>query len=38
LQWMINGCADWQEHGLAAPSVVTKATEMYLDSQNVVKN
>ena len=23
LQWMIEGCADWQEFGLALPAVVT---------------
>jgi putative DNA primase/helicase len=38
LQWMIDGCAEWQDKGLAAPECVTKATSEYLASQDVVKN
>jgi putative DNA primase/helicase len=36
LQWMIDGCVDWQERGLAPPEVVTAATTAYLDAQDTV--
>ena len=36
LQWMIDGCVDWQERGLAPPEVVTAATAAYLDAQDTV--
>lgn len=36
LQWMINGCVDWQERGLAPPAAVTAATEAYLDAQDSI--
>jgi putative DNA primase/helicase len=36
LQWMIDGCLDWQEHGLAPPKVVTDATTAYLDAQDSI--
>jgi putative DNA primase/helicase len=36
LQWMIDGCMDWQERGLAPPEVVTAATTAYLDAQDTV--
>jgi Bifunctional DNA primase/polymerase, N-terminal len=38
LQWLIDGCADWQEHGLAAPKAVSSAREEYLAVQDTVKN
>ena len=38
LQWMIDGCLEWQEHGLAAPAAVTEATKEYLASQDTVRN
>jgi putative DNA primase/helicase len=38
LQWAIEGCAEWQEHGLAAPAVVTAATDAYLAEQDTIKN
>jgi putative DNA primase/helicase len=38
LQWMIEGCSQWQEKGLAAPECVTNATNEYLASQDVVRN
>ena len=38
LQWLIDGCAEWQEHGLAAPKAVSAATEEYLAAQDTVKN
>jgi putative DNA primase/helicase len=36
LQWMIDGCLDWQERELAPPELVTKATTDYLDAQDSV--
>jgi putative DNA primase/helicase len=34
LQWMIKGCLDWQERGLAPPDAVTAATAAYLEAQD----
>lgn len=34
LQWMIDGCLQWQKTGLQPPPVVTKATAEYLDQQD----
>jgi putative DNA primase/helicase len=34
LQWMINGCLDWQERALAPPEAVTTATATYLEAQD----
>jgi putative DNA primase/helicase len=34
LQWMIDGCLDWQERGLAPPEAVTTATTVYLEAQD----
>ena len=36
LHWMIQGCVEWQEQGLAAPEVVTKATADYLEAEDAV--
>ena len=36
LQWMLDGCIDWQERGLAAPQPVTDATQAYLDGQDAL--
>jgi putative DNA primase/helicase len=36
LQWMLDGCVDWQERGLAPPEIVTAATTAYLDAQDTV--
>ncbi|GAB6035776.1 hypothetical protein JCM15519_03350 [Fundidesulfovibrio butyratiphilus] len=36
LRWMINGCLDWQEHGLIRPGVVVSATEDYFSAQDVI--
>ena len=33
---MIEGCLDWQEHGLAPPAAVTGATNAYLKSEDAV--
>lgn len=35
LQWMIEGCLDWQESGLVRPSCVIEATEEYFSDQEV---
>jgi putative DNA primase/helicase len=37
LQWMIDGCLEWQRIGLAAPAIVVEATKDYLDSEDAVK-
>jgi putative DNA primase/helicase len=34
LAWIIGGCREWQEIGLQAPEIVTKATAEYLDQQD----
>ena len=36
LAWMIDGCVDWQERGLAPPEAVTTATAAYLEAQDSV--
>ena len=36
LEWMITGCLDWQEHGLAAPAAVVKATDEYLETEDAL--
>jgi putative DNA primase/helicase len=36
LKWMIEGCLSWQREGLNAPEVVTRATEEYLASEDVL--
>jgi putative DNA primase/helicase len=35
LQWMINGCLDWQANGLIRPACVIEATEEYFSDQEV---
>jgi putative DNA primase/helicase len=35
---MIDGCLEWQEHGLAAPASVMDATKEYLASQDTTRN
>jgi putative DNA primase/helicase len=34
LQWMIDGCLDWQERGLAPPEAVTTATDAYFAGED----
>jgi putative DNA primase/helicase len=34
LAWMIDGCLDWQERGLAPPEAVIKATDDYFASED----
>jgi putative DNA primase/helicase len=36
LAWMIKGCCDWLENGLARPQSVVAATEAYFSEQDVV--
>jgi putative DNA primase/helicase len=35
LQWMIDGCLDWQKNGLIRPKVVIDATAEYFSDQDV---
>ena len=35
LRWMIEGCLDWQQHGLIKPKVVMQATQDYFDDQDL---
>jgi putative DNA primase/helicase len=35
LQWCIEGCLQWQQHGLVVPEVVRKETEEYFASQDI---
>jgi putative DNA primase/helicase len=37
LSWMIDGCLDWQEHGLVRPAVVTSATDDYFEEQDLFR-
>jgi putative DNA primase/helicase len=36
LGWMIQGCIDWQRHGIEAPAIVRDATDEYLESQDTL--
>ena len=36
LAWMIEGCLEWQQHGLAPPEAVTDATAAYLEAQDAI--
>jgi putative DNA primase/helicase len=36
LAWMIEGCTDWLERGLAPPKIVTEATAAYLESEDAI--
>jgi putative DNA primase/helicase len=35
LAWALQGCLDWQKHGLARPESVTVATDEYFEDQDV---
>lgn len=35
LQWMIDGCIDWQNNGLLRPDCVIEATEEYFSDQEI---
>jgi putative DNA primase/helicase len=34
LRWAIEGCADWQERGLAPPDAVARETDAYFEAQD----
>jgi putative DNA primase/helicase len=36
LHWMIEGCLQWQQRGLAPPAVVTAATAAYLEAEDAI--
>lgn len=36
LQWMLDGCAEWHERGLAPPEAVMAATSAYLDAEDTL--
>lgn len=36
LRWAIEGCLDWQRNGLVRPAVVTAATDVYFENQDLV--
>jgi putative DNA primase/helicase len=36
MQWMIDGCMDWQERGLDPPEIVTQATAAYLEAEDAM--
>jgi putative DNA primase/helicase len=36
LQWMIEGCLNWQKEGLNPPNAVTAATQEYLESEDAM--
>jgi putative DNA primase/helicase len=36
MQWMIDGCVDWQERSLAPSEVVTRATAAYLEAEDAL--
>ena len=35
LNWMVEGCLDWQQNGLVRPGVVARATAEYFDDQDI---
>ena len=37
LAWMVRGCVEWQNIGLAPPVIVTEATEEYLDGEDTIQ-
>jgi putative DNA primase/helicase len=37
LRWMLDGCLEWQQIGLAPPPIVTEATDAYFDDQDLIK-
>lgn len=36
LRWMLDGCREWQAHGLTPPAIVREATDQYLDTQDAI--
>lgn len=37
LAWLVEGCCEWQDQGLAPPAIVLQATEDYRGEQNTTK-
>src|SRR5262249_35786635 len=37
LRWMIDGCLEWQQIGLAPPKAVTEATDEYFADQDTIQ-
>ena len=37
LAWMIAGCLEWRQIGLAPPKIVTEATDAYLEDEDTIK-
>jgi len=38
LQWMIDGCLDWQQNGLIRPACVIEATAEYFSDQDLLRH
>jgi len=38
LQWMMEGCLDWQANGLAPPPAVRVATDNYMQAEDAISN
>jgi putative DNA primase/helicase len=36
LRWMVEGCLNWQQHGLTRPEIVGKATGDYFEEQDLL--
>jgi putative DNA primase/helicase len=36
LHWMISGCLEWQQQGLAPPSIVSNATSEYFEAEDAI--
>ena len=36
MRWAVQGCAEWQEHGLKPPAIVKEATEQYLSEEDAL--
>lgn len=36
LQWIMDGCTEWQVHGLLPPAIVTDATELYIAGEDAL--
>lgn len=34
--WMLDGCLEWQQHGLKPPQVITDATNTYLETEDAI--
>ena len=36
LRWCVEGCMEWQKHGLQPPEIVRAATQQYKDDQDIL--